>query len=77
MKCEILRELTADDCISVEPNDNPRYPDADVYKFLKEVNITSYGEAVVVELYIKAYILDRRTHELVFVISFHEEGVYD
>ena len=73
----ILRSLQVEDCVAVEPNDNPRYSDSTVFKFIKEVEITVLGETELVEIYIKEYIEDRRTHEIICVISFHEEGLHD
>lgn len=76
-KRKIIRELTADDCIGIEPNDNPRYADAEVYKFLKEISVSFYGEDEVVKLYVKGYIMVTRSMEMVVVISFHEDGIYE
>lgn len=76
-KRDILRSLTADDCYQIEPNNNPRYQAAEVYKFLKNVDLLSYGEQVAVELYIKMYIKESKSYDMVIVISFHEEGMHD
>jgi len=38
-KKEILQSLTVDDCIAVEFNNNLRYEDSEIYKFLKNVDI--------------------------------------
>ena len=73
-KKEILRSLTADDCIAIEPNNNPSYPDAEVYIFLKNCNINVYGEDKKIKLYIKMYLVEGRNNDTVIVISFHEEG---
>ena len=48
-----------------------------VFKFIKEVELTVLGETELVETYVKEYIEDRRTHEIICVISFHEEGLHD
>ena len=74
-KKDILRSLTADDCAGIEPNDNPRYPEAEVYKFIKVCRLIVYGEEMDVTLYIKAYLLEKQYYDLVVVISFHEEGM--
>ena len=76
-KKKILKSLKVDDCVAIEPNDNPRYPDSTVFKFIKEAPITSFGETKDVVLYIKTYIIDKNTYEMFWVISFHEEGQYD
>lgn len=76
-KLSILKSLTENDCIAAEPNDNPRYPETDVYKFIKSEKLMVYGEAENVKLYIKAYIDDDSYYDFVLVISFHEEGMHD
>ena len=43
-KVEILKSLTAEDCIEIRQNDNVRYPDADIFIFMKQVSLESYGE---------------------------------
>ena len=75
-KKDILRSLTADDCIGIEPNNNPRYPEAEVYKFIKACRLYVYGEETNVTLYIKAYLREKQYYDVVIVISFHEEGMY-
>ena len=76
-KRKIIRELTVDDCIGIEPNDNPRYEDVEVYKFLKEISVSFFGENEVVKLYLKGYITVTGSIEMVVVISFHEDGIYE
>lgn len=76
-KTEILKSLSIDDCIAYESNNNPRYPDSTVFKFIKEVTIPVYGEMQLVKIYIKQYICENKNHELIIVISFHEEGMHD
>lgn len=76
-KIEIVKSLTVDDCTDIRPNDNPRYPEADVFIFLKEKDILCYGETEAVLLYIKEYIIDQNTMEMVTVISFHESRIYE
>ncbi len=76
MRKEILRSLTADDCTAIEPNNNSRYPDAEVYKFIKNCRLSVYGEDTDVKLYIKTYLREGKTRDIVIVISFHEEGMY-
>lgn len=75
-KVTILKSLTVDDCIDIRPNDNPRYPNADLFIFQKSVSLLSYGEEENIRLYIKSYIIDQNDMEMVIVISFHEEGKY-
>ena len=76
-KAEIIKSLTPADCISVEPNDNPRYPDAEVYAFIKGQQLLSYGEVEYVKLYIKMYLNEQKRNDMVIVISFHPEGMYE
>ena len=73
----ILRSLQVEDCVAIEPNNNLRYSDSTVFKFIKKVELMVLGETELVEIYIKEYVEDRRTHEIICVISFHEEGLYD
>ena len=75
-KKNILKSLSTDDCIGFEPNDNPRYSDSTVFKFIKDVKIPVYGEQQTVRLYIKQYITDVNKYEVIIVISFHEEGMH-
>lgn len=74
---EILKSLSVEDCIEYGPNNNPRYPDATVFKFIKEVNLLSFGEPEQLEIYIKEYLLDNGQYEVICVISLHEEGLHD
>lgn len=74
---KILLSLTVDDCVKVEPNNNPLYPDAEVFVFLKAGILVVYGEDEAVELYIKMYIRDNPTHRIIIVISFHKAGMHD
>ena len=76
-KVKILRSLKSEDCVDIAPNDNPRYPDNTVFKFIKKIEETFYGEKKEVTLYIKQYIVEKKDYELLMVISFHEEGDYD
>ena len=76
-KIEILKSLRGRDCVKIEPNNNPRYKTAEVYVFIKECKLSVYGEEQLVTLYIKMYLDERDQYELVIVISFHQEGVYD
>lgn len=76
-KCEILKSLTADDCYNIEPNNNPRYKTAEVYKFFKEIELIVFGESTQTKLYLKMYIRESTTYDIVIVISFHEEGMHD
>lgn len=75
-KVDIIKGLSADDCIKIGPNDNKRYTDAEIYTFTKDVIIPAYGYDEEVRLYIKMYRLPEKTYDLVVVISFHEEGLY-
>ena len=76
-KREILKSLTADDCYQIEPNNNPRYKTDEVYKFFKEVELIVFGEFESTTLYLKMYIRESKTYDMVIVISFHEEGMHD
>ena len=75
-KLEILKSLSASDCIKIEPNDNPRYSDTEVYCFLKNKIITVFGESETLCIYIKMYIQELSNHDIVIVISFHKEGMH-
>lgn len=74
---QILKSIIVDDCVDIRTNDNPRYPNSDIYIFHKAVELDVYGENKTVVLYVKEYITDEDNMEMVIVISFHEEGVYD
>ena len=76
-KRDILKSLTVDDCIKIEDNTNARYDTATLFFFIKDVSIEAYGEVELVSLYLKMYIKETKTHDMVIVISFHEEGMYD
>ena len=76
-KVKIIKSIGVDDCVDIRPNDNSRYPDALVFIFLKEAKLDAYGEVETVTLYIKEYIVNQNNMEMVVVISFHEEGLYD
>ena len=76
-KRAILKTLTVEDCIRIEDNTNTRYDEATLFFFIKEVSIEAYGEEETVRLYLKMYIKETKTNEMIIVISFHEEGKYD
>lgn len=76
-KTSILKALTIDDCIDFGPNTASQYPDSMVYEFIKDVEVIIFGENTDLKLYIKLYILDKRTHQLVIAISFHREGMHE
>lgn len=76
-KRSILRSLTADDCYQIAPNNNPRYKTDEVYKFFKEIDLIVFGELESTKLYLKMYIRELNTYDMVIVISFHEEGMHD
>ena len=73
----ILKSLQVEDCVDFGPNDNPRYPDSTVFKFIKDIEINSFGEIETVCVYIKEYIIDKGCYEIICVISLHEEGMYE
>lgn len=75
-KIEIIKSLTADDCIKIAPNDNLRYADSEVYQFIKYVELLVYGENESHKLYVKMYLAEQTHFDIVIVISFHEEGEY-
>jgi len=70
---EMLLALSGTDCISIEPNDNPNYPEATVYKFVKKYELDFFGVDSLIDVYIKLYILEKQTCDLVMVISIHED----
>lgn len=72
-KLRMLLELIPQDCYCIEPNDNPRYEEARVYKFKHTYDLNSYGEMERVSAYIKMYIHEDKTYDKVIVISFHKD----
>ena len=77
-KVELIKSLTADDCIKIEPNNNPRYEDAEVFVFLKnDIEITIFGEPNSVSIYIKIYYLSTSQCDKIICISFHESGMHE
>lgn len=76
-KIAILLSLSKDDCVKIEPNDNSRYKACDVFVFLKDLELLSYGEKQKVRMYIKMYLNEQRNFDIVVVISFHSEGIHE
>ncbi len=76
-KLQILRSLTVEDCFKIAPNDNLRYEEAEVYFFTKNAKLFSFGEEEIVALYLKMYITETKFGEMIVVISFHREGMYE
>ena len=76
-KVRLIKELTAEDCIEISPNDNHRYEESEVYIFIRDYNLSTYGESECVTLYIKMYLHEEKTYDLVVVISFHPEGMHN
>ena len=76
-KRAVLRSLTVDDCTKIEANTNDRYEASELFFFLKDSSFTVYGEEVTVPIYLKMYIRETKTHDMVIVISFHRSGLYD
>lgn len=76
-KINILKTITEKDCIDVTKNDNSRYADADIFVFIKSVILQKYGEEEKTQLYIKMYMVEPKDMDMVIVISFHEEGMFD
>ena len=76
-KKKILQALTPQDCTAIESNNNPRYPDCEVYKFIKSYELSNYGQIEQIPLYIKMYIQEEKFDEVIIVISLHEEGMHD
>lgn len=76
-KREILKSLAPEECTSIEPNNNPRYADSEVYKFIKNCELSNYGQIEQIPLYIKMYIQEGKHDEMIIVISLHEEGMHD
>lgn len=76
-KIDVIKSLSAEDCYQIEPNNNQRFGNEDVYKFFKEIVLLSYGDSEPVKLYLKMYIHERPRYDTVVVISFHEEGWHE
>ena len=76
-KNALLESLTAEDCTKIAPNDNPRYPNSEVYFFLKNIQVVVYGEPENPCVYIKMYLAELPNYDNVIVISFHKEGMHD
>lgn len=76
-KVKIIKSLTPEDCVKVEPNNNPRFEETDIFVFIKCVEITVFGETEPHKLYIKIYLREHKKYDNVIVISFHEEGLHD
>ena len=76
-KIDIIKSLACNECIKIEPNNSSRYMDAEVYVFIKSVELPVYGELEPIKLYIKMYLNEQTKYDIVIVISFHEEGLYD
>ena len=74
---EILNSLTVDDCIQVDKNTNPNFPDSEIYVFLKKATLIVYGENEDVELYIKMYLQNCGYYDMTIVISFHKSKQYE
>jgi len=70
---EMLLALNGTDCTAIEPNNNSRYREALVYKFMKVYELDYFGDTCDVTVYIKQYIIEEKTYDLVMVISFHED----
>lgn len=73
----ILLSLQPEDCFKIEQNTNPRYEQAELFFFLKDVTIPIYGEEESVKLYLKLYLKELKTYNMVIVISFHKEGFFE
>gem|GEM_PF-1854694 len=69
----MLLALNGTDCTAIEPNNNSRYREALVYKFMKVYELDYFGDTCDVTVYIKQYIIEEKTYDLVMVISFHED----
>ncbi len=76
-KKEVLKSLTTADRVGIAENDNPMYEEAEIYKFISTQDLIVYGEQIQVKLHIKMYITLAKFDEMVIVISFHKEGMYD
>lgn len=76
-KRSVLGSLTINDCIKVEANTNQRYETAELFFFLKSATFMIYGEETTIKIYLKMYIRETRTHDMVIVISFHKDGLFD
>ena len=58
-KIDIINSLTAGDCVKIGRNDNLRYADAEVYQFIKCVELMVYGENETHKLYLKMYLAEQ------------------
>lgn len=75
-KVNIIKSLEEHDCIKIEPNNNPRYTDSEVYVFSKDCKLFIYGEEEILTLYIKMYVQESSNYDVVIGISFHQEGMH-
>ncbi len=74
----MVEQLELEDCYSVEPNNNPRYAEAEVYKFKRKYDLRGYKEDTEsVVVYIKMYLMEKKTYDDVVAISFHRDGDID
>ena len=74
----MVEQLELEDCYSVEPNNNPRYAEAEVYKFKRKYDLRGYKEDTEsVVVYIKMYLMEKKTYDDVVAISFHRDGEID
>ena len=69
-KVNIIKSLEKHDCIKIEPNNNPRYTDSEVYVFSKDCKLFIYGEEEILTLYIKMYVQESSNYDVVIVIFF-------
>ena len=76
-KIDIIKALVAEDCVKIEPNNNPRYAESEVYVFIKTLTLNTFGEEELITLYIKMYLSEKRNYDIVIVISFHLAGMHD
>lgn len=76
-KIGILKSLSAEDCIKIEPNNNPRYTESEVYVFIKDLTLDVYGQNENVKVYVKMYLNEQKHYDIVIVISLHPEGMHD
>lgn len=73
----MVRQLEPKNCYAIEPNDNQRYADAEVYKFKRSYDLAYYGVVEAVMVYIKMYLVEEKSYDYIMVISFHRDGELD
>ena len=76
-KIAFIKSICAEDCVKIEPNNNQRYSESEVYVFIKDLCMSFWGEQETISVYVKMYLDSRSSYDVVVVISFHLEGMYE